>query len=143
MREAIARSPESAAAVRAALQKRRGEDGDNLYRVLWGYSDEQLRDKNEDATLVNYLSHESQDYRVLAFLTLKQITGGEFTHLYRPEVSERRRATSTQRWKQDEQDGAIVYKRPPSLPTFRPVSATDEAKGSRGSALPDFRMPPP
>ena len=38
----VAQSPDTAQAVRTTLERLRGEDGSQLYRLLWGYSPQQL-----------------------------------------------------------------------------------------------------
>ena len=70
LRAAVARSPETAASVREAFDKQRGAESAALYRMLWGYSAEDLKN-GADADLVDGLSNlDSLDVRVLAFLNL-------------------------------------------------------------------------
>jgi len=83
VKQVLAQSPESAARVRAAFEKHRGDEGKALYRLLWGFSQEQLQAEKLDGVLVGYLEHESLDFRVLAIENLRRITGK--TKSYRPE----------------------------------------------------------
>ena len=86
-------------AVRAAFEKLRGDDAAELYRMLWGYTDAQLRDEGAANQLVEYLGNESLDFRVLAIINLSSIMGK--TLLYRPEAPERRRLQYIQRVERD------------------------------------------
>ncbi len=105
--EAIAKGPESAAAVRRALEKARGADAGLLYRMLWGYSAEDLS-SGEAARLVEYLDHDSMDFRVLAIENLRRITGR--TAGYRPEVAASRRRAGVFAWREKLENGEIVPK---------------------------------
>jgi hypothetical protein len=107
LRQAAVRGPASAAAVRQALEKRYGASGLAMYRMLWGYTDRQLANK-EDARLVNDLAHETLAVRVLAFWNLKEITGTGF--FYRPEDPAQKRQQAMQRWKQLQEAGGIRTK---------------------------------
>ena len=84
LREALTRGPVAAAQVREALERQRSGEAAGLYRMLWGYSDEQLAG-GAASELVEDLLHDDLDYRVLAFLSLSDITG--VTLLYRPDDS--------------------------------------------------------
>lgn len=106
LQRALARSPESSQEVRVAFEKIRGRAaGAELYRMLWSYSPEDLA--KDAPRLVDSLSHESLDFRVLAFENLYRITGE--TYLYRPEVSEPRRRTPANRWREALAAGKVVY----------------------------------
>ncbi|MBW3598588.1 MAG: hypothetical protein KY475_15115, partial [Planctomycetes bacterium] len=107
IQRALARSPETAAEIRIALEKVRGKAaGDQLYRLLWSYSPDDL-EKGAAQQLVQYLEHEDLDFRVLAIENLRRITGT--TLLYFPEVAEVRRRTPVQRWRDKLQSGEIKY----------------------------------
>ncbi len=107
LQRALARSPETAAEVRIAFEKVRGQPaGSDLYRLLWSYSPDDLAGGAADK-LVGYLEHESLDFRVLALENLKRITGT--TLLYFPEVVESRRRVAAQRWRAKLAEGGIVY----------------------------------
>jgi hypothetical protein len=107
LRQAIIRGPASAGAVRQAIEKRFGPAGQNVYRMLWGYTDRQLA-AGEDARLVNDLDSETLAVRVLAFWNLKDITGTGF--FYRPEDPAAKRQQAIQRWKQFCEAGSIRVK---------------------------------
>lgn len=104
LRQALARGPGVAEKVREAFLRRRGDDGEELYRMLWGYSDEDLA-AGADKKLVSLLSHDSLDYRVLAFWNLREITGKGLN--YRPEYTSARRQQSVRRWQERANAGEI------------------------------------
>ncbi len=110
--DALARGPESAAQMRTAFERMRGDHGAELYRLLVGVGPEGL--PAEAPKLVAYLSHDSLDYRVLAYINLKRITG--LTKLYQPQQTEARRSQSVRRWQQMADEGTIVFRSPPALP---------------------------
>ncbi len=74
LKAAMVRGPDTAQKVLLAFEKHRGADAPALFRMLWGYTPEQLAG-GEAATLVEYLNHDSLDFRVLAFNNLREITG--------------------------------------------------------------------
>lgn len=133
LQAAIARSPATAGKVRAMLEKERGKDGDDLYRLLWGYNKDQLQ-SGSAAALVDYLDNDSLDFRVLAIYNLQQITGK--THQYNPQETPAIRAPSVRDWRNDLKDGRIVPKgSPPSkseASAARPPSAPTESDAARG-----------
>ncbi len=106
LKEAIARGPETAAAIRQSLEKKFTNDAPALYRMLWGYTDRDL-EGGEDARLVKYLDSEILAYRVLAFSNLREITHEGL--YYRPEVPAAKRQQPVQRWKQEQQIGKIRW----------------------------------
>jgi hypothetical protein len=128
LQRVLARSPQTAAEVRIAYEKIRGRPlALELYRLLWSYSPEDLAGGDAEK-LVAYLSHESLDVRVLAIENLRRITGA--THLYRPEVTEVRRRTPVQRWRDSLTSGEIKYSEkilmlPPRLPEPAPTIEED------------------
>ncbi len=104
-REAMARDPATAAAIRQTWERRHGkEDGQRLYRLLWGYSPDQL--KEEAPKLVKLLEHEMIEFRALAFVNLQEITGA--TQGYRAEKTAARRRSAVSRWKTMLEKGEIV-----------------------------------
>ena len=102
--EAVALSPQSAAAVRLTFERHYGAAGADLYRMLWGYSQEDLT-AGEAARLVNFLEHDNLAFRVLAFNNLRDITGHGLT--YRPEYPPTQRRQLVQRWKEKLDAGEI------------------------------------
>jgi hypothetical protein len=113
--KAVQRGPATAALVRKALEKHRHADAKNLYRLLWGFSVDDL-ETGWDAKLVEYLDNDAMEYRVLAFENLQRITGGK-SLLYRAELHADRRRPFVQRWRDRLTTGGIKYVTPPiSLP---------------------------
>lgn len=107
LRQALARDQQTAAAVRGALQAARGDKAAGLYRMLWGFSEENL--KAGDATqLVDYLEHPDLDYRVLSWWCLSDITGVGFNVFFRPEASPALREQAVKTWKRKLEKGEIV-----------------------------------
>jgi hypothetical protein len=105
LRAAVARGPRTAAGVRQALEKQHGEDAAALYRMLWGYTAEELRDGNEAERLVGYLDHETLAFRVLSFWNLKELTGwGLF---YKPDQTAAKREAAVQKWNERLRSGEI------------------------------------
>lgn len=103
---AVARGPETAAQVRSAFEKLRGDEALLLYRMLWGYSAAHL--KNGAAKdLVDGLDKDSLDYRVMSFWNLQNIAGPAH-HGYRPEDTASKRRTPYNAWKEKLRQGKIV-----------------------------------
>ncbi|MDH3716569.1 MAG: hypothetical protein OES79_00485 [Planctomycetota bacterium] len=110
---AVARGPAIAAKVRKTFEKTRGESAPELYRMLWGYSREDLIAGGEAKKLVGYLDHEELDFRVLSFGNLRQLT--ELGLNYRPQDNQLQRKQSVQRWAKKADKDEIV-----PLTTARP-----------------------
>jgi len=98
LRTAMARDPETAEQIQAAFKTRRGDvDGSELYRMLWGYSAEDVADGVMNK-LVEYLNNDDWlDIRVLAFQNLREITGKPLS--YKPEASSAVRRPAYLNWK--------------------------------------------
>jgi len=117
LRESITHGQETAVQIQNAFEKHRGAaKGDKLFRMLWGYSPDNLS-HGEAARLVGYLEHESLDFRVLAFENLHHITGK--TLLYQPHRTAMRKG-SVQRWRNQLEKGEIVYRTPPRTTPTKP-----------------------
>jgi hypothetical protein len=85
LRSALARGPEVAEKVRQAFEEQRGEEGNTLYRVLRGFSKDELL-SGAAVELVDLMDDDSLDVRVLAYNTLRiSIPGSVPTFNYRPE----------------------------------------------------------
>jgi hypothetical protein len=98
LRSAMARDPETAQLIQAAFETRRGADGLELYRMLWGYSSEDVAGGVMNK-LVEYLNNDEWiDLRVLAFQNLHDITGKNL--LYKPEASSAVRRPAYLKWKE-------------------------------------------
>ncbi len=109
LRHALSRSPEIAGRLKenlAALKQ-----GKTIYRLLWGYSREQLADVGA-AELVESLESSDVEVRVLASDNLRRITGAP--HNYRPERRPDESKLTINKWKERLKDGTIDYKTLPS-----------------------------
>jgi hypothetical protein len=106
--EAIDFGPEYATKVREALIRQHGPEGEALYRILWGYSDEQLK-SGAAKYLVETLDHPELDYRVIAIWTLCDVTGQPAAYL--PQDQQPKRKTAILKWEQKLKDGQIVRKK--------------------------------
>jgi hypothetical protein len=107
LRLAVARSPETAAEVRATFVKERGTEAATfLFRTLWGYTAGDLK-SGAAKDLVEAMDNDAVDYRVMSFLTLQNITGAPH-HGYRPEDPANKRRTSYNAWKEKLRQGKIV-----------------------------------
>ena len=137
LRHALATSPEAAAEVRTTLERKRREDAGNLYRMMWGYTQQDL-ENGADAELVAALESESLDVRVLALENLREITGKYL--LYRPEAAEGNRRTSVARWREQLEAGAIRYVGPAAAEA--PAEAAP-AEGGGEDTGDDMFDPPP
>jgi len=132
LRQSLSRGPEVADQIRQSLERLRPQDATALYRLLWGYSPEQLAGDGAKE-LVGLLESPAMDVRVLASDTLRQITGAQL--LYRPEKAPAENRPSINRWQERLADGSIVYKTPPSpVPERKPLAAPEvkPAKGKEG-----------
>jgi hypothetical protein len=108
LRTALARSPQSANALRVAFASARGRElGGQLYRLLWGFTSEQL-ENGEVLRLIDWLDAPDKqlDFRVLSFWNLHHFTGLGLN--YQPAGPEKQRRASIQRWKQKLESGLIV-----------------------------------
>jgi hypothetical protein len=112
LRESVALDRETATRVRQAIEQRHRDDGDQLYRILWGYTAQEL-DEGEAEELVQYLDHPSSDFRVAAIETLKEITGT--TSLYLPHFTEAQRRSAIFKWREKLNAGQIRYAEVPEI----------------------------
>jgi len=131
LREALAQGPDEARRVQEAFQRIRIEDSKVLYRMLRDYSPEQLARDGGAAELIGFLDHKALDVRVMAFETLRRITG--VTLYYRPEASVERRRVPMQKWRERLKDGQVVHK---TLPASPPVVERKPASKSAEPAKP-------
>ncbi|MHB8953734.1 MAG: hypothetical protein ACYC4U_12260 [Pirellulaceae bacterium] len=133
MRNVMTHSPETATKIRAAFERLRGKDGQQLDRMLWGFAPEQLADGGAHM-LVDGLSSPAMDIRVLAYLNLNEITGK--TNLFQPDREPRTQRRAILSWERDLQQREIVYKVPPSLPAWLAPPPEEETEGAGASNVP-------
>ncbi len=117
---------ETVAKLQADLDKLHGEAADKMLRILQGYSPEQLAEGGA-AQLVDALEDDSMAVRVLAYITLDQITGKNQS--FRPEYRPEQEKSKVARWRKSLEEGQIVYKVPPApLPQPAPPAPGDAPK---------------
>jgi len=129
LKGALTRDPQVATQVRHAFEKEYGPEAADLLRLLWGFTEEGLRN-GEAAMLVEYLDHETLAFRVLSYWNLKEITGMGL--YYQPEFSEAKRRQSVQKWKERLASGEIWAKMSEGKPVGgdqKPESATPPKGG--------------
>jgi hypothetical protein len=138
LRSCIQRGPEVSARLKAALDRTRPDQAAELYRLLWGYSEDQLA-KDEAATLVKLLESEHMDVRVLAIQNLVTITGA--MEFYRAEKKPEDVRAAIQAWRSRLARKSITYKVPPAAiepykPIERPPGAANGVPGTKGAVAP-------
>ncbi len=111
LQSGLRRGPESAEAVREALIKVRPGAAEQLYRLLQGYTEDQLAAGGAEQ-LVSGLESNVMEVRVLALENLRRIT--DRTHLYRPEREPIQQRKALQEWQTTLSKGLITYERPAS-----------------------------
>ncbi len=102
LRQALALSPDVATRVRQAFINIRGEEAaQDLMEMVVGYNAQQVGESREAiqtgalAQLIQWLDHDSLDYRVLASHNIREITGK--SKGYRPDDSSKRRKIQLRR----------------------------------------------
>jgi hypothetical protein len=115
---------DSVTKLRADIDRLYGQESEKIFRLLQGYSPEQLA-MGGAAELVDALENESMAIRVLAFFNLMRIT--DKSQQYRPEMRPEEQKSKIASWRKLLEDGQIVYKHVPS-PLPQPASsATSDA----------------
>jgi hypothetical protein len=138
LRRGIQRGQETAGALKATIERLRPDQAADLYRLLWGYSVDQLA-KDEAANLVKFLESEHMDVRVLAIQNLMTITGA--MEFYRAEKKPEDSRAAIQAWRSRLVKKTILYKTPPAAiepykPLDRPPAAASELSAPRGAVGP-------
>ena len=110
LQAAVARGPAQATRVRKAFEKDYGEQSAKLVRLLWGFTQDQLKN-GQDAMLVEYLDDQRLIFRVLGFWNLKRITHAGL--YYQAEATAAKRQQSVRKWRQRQEAGEIRFKSPP------------------------------
>ena len=98
LRQWVPRDKQNARILKSELQKSFPPDEvDAIYRLLWGYGDDDARNQAKSRILVDWLSHDSVVIRQLAFQHIFRLTNGQ-RYDYRPLNQENQRKVSLQRW---------------------------------------------
>ena len=113
--------------MRATLDKLRGADGEPLFRMLWGYSADDLQNGAANQ-LVEGLNHDSLDHRVLAIWSLQDITGLP-NYGYNPTDLAKVRVSRVNTWKDRLRQKKIVPKDPAA------AARSKSAHGQSGSQV--------
>ncbi|MBX7164877.1 MAG: hypothetical protein K1X74_00890 [Pirellulales bacterium] len=108
---ATCRSPADTQRVAEAFARQFGAAGKQSYRLLWGFSNEQLT-AGADAQLIDALESDDLCVRRLAIWNLGQITGA--TMYYQPEQSPKSRQQAAQKWRTKLKKGEIRYGKAPA-----------------------------
>tara|TARA_R110002072_G_scaffold173600_2_gene328283 strand:- start:52324 stop:54642 length:2319 start_codon:yes stop_codon:yes gene_type:complete len=97
LRRWLPAAPENRETLRAALQKHFpiGEI-DTIYRLLWGYNDDDARNPATSKLLVDWLGHDNLVIRQLAFDQIYRLTGQRYD--YRPINPSNQRKVAVDRW---------------------------------------------
>ena len=111
VRDLVALHPDTAAGVQMSFDRQRADAGKHLFRLIWGYDSDQLAAEGA-GQLVQWLSDEAIDTRVLAFLNLKRITGK--TQLFFPEKPISQQGTAIRGWARLLEEGSIVPAQDPT-----------------------------
>ena len=107
LRSAVDRSPESAKNIIDSIGKMDTSDGAALFRLLTGFSQNQLVE-GADQELVDMLDSGSMSVRVLALENLREITGVNLN--YRPEEENAvRRKAAVKKWQVRQRKGDIRW----------------------------------
>ena len=108
LRQYIASDAKAAASVQVAVARAEFADRDNLFRLLVGYSQEELAN-GDDEKLVQFLDSASMPVRVLAIENLKAIVGDDLGYRADQENANSRRA-DIKKWDARLRKGDIRYK---------------------------------
>lgn len=138
LRQAIQRGAGTAGRVQATLQRLRPDQADDLYRLLMGFSPDQLN-KDGGLALVEFLKSDHMDVRVLTLQNLMAITGA--MEFYMPQKKPDELKASIQAWKTRQAKGTITYRTPPTpleayKPLERPPVGAAELPMLRGAVAP-------
>jgi hypothetical protein len=145
LRTAIQIGPAEAKAVHDIVVREFGDGvGAAVYRLLYGYSAKEL-EGGQLARLVDLLSHDSLVLRALSFYNLQNVAprtsqGVPVSFGYKPEDTEVRRRTPTQKWKEKLRTGMILAKETPKRAA--PAGTDKPAEESPPAPEPGVRLPP-
>ncbi|MBN1908689.1 MAG: hypothetical protein JW818_03030, partial [Pirellulales bacterium] len=119
LRQAVTRGPEAAAAVRTTIEKVHGQVGADMARMLWGYTNAQLQEK-EAKVLVNAIQAPSLTARRLGFWNLRRITGASLG--YDPNVPPEKQQLVIRNWMKRLDAGEILIATPEPAPATGPAA---------------------
>ncbi len=120
IRMLLSSSPETAARIQQAVDRRYGMQAANVYRMLWGYSPEQLV-AGGGTDLVKSLESAEVERRVVAAYTLERITGTN--HAYRASGRPETNRPAITRFNQRLADGDLIYRVAPGPRSeFKPLA---------------------
>ena len=111
LRMAVFRGPQSAAAVRKAMEQQYGPQGAELYELLWKYRADSLQPDDVNR-LVDYLGHGALAFRVVSFWNLKNLYGKR-TLYYRPDDPAGKRLAAIQKWREKLKTSPTPRSEPP------------------------------
>jgi hypothetical protein len=115
LRGGLAKNPQSAARVKSSFDRLRASRSPQLYRMLWGYNESQLK-SGAAVQLVNYLDdNDNLDVRVVAFCTLERLADKKGL-AYRPTDNARARQPFLQKWRKWAETYEPAARSAPSLP---------------------------
>jgi hypothetical protein len=108
LRTWLIQAPEHRATLQADLSQHFHEDEAlAIYRLLWGYGEQDARDRGASEQLVGWLSSESLPIRELAFYHILRLTGRR--NDYRPNSAPAHRKSAVNQWiRHLEKDGALL-----------------------------------
>jgi len=98
LRQWLPRAKQNADVLKSELQKSFPPDEvEPIYRLLWGYGNDDARNQTTSRALVDWLSHDSVVIRQLAFQHIFRLTNGQ-RYDYRPLNPQNQRNVALQRW---------------------------------------------
>ncbi|MEZ6091493.1 MAG: hypothetical protein R3C05_26460 [Pirellulaceae bacterium] len=111
LRSQVDRGGKHAQQIRASIARMNAAEATQMYRLLLGYSPEQLK-AGADFALVEALNDASLAMRVLALENLREITGTTLN--YRPQETAPRRAAAAKKWDTKLAAKDIAWEEPPT-----------------------------
>ncbi len=133
LREIVAVGPEEAKELRAAIDRRYGASAAAYYRMLWGYTADQLS-AGEGRTIIESLDHQDPGVRVLAFWNFETLSGKRVD--YRQVFDARKRKQMVQTWLQRYEDDELFRAGGGEAPTTSPAVARPDEQPDSNPAKP-------
>ena len=105
----LPRQPENRDLLRDELAKRfQPADVDVMYRLLWGFNENDAKDNDASKKLVEWLGHGEISIRELAFYHVLALTGNSKRYDYRPNASPAQRESALKSWRNHIKNGTLV-----------------------------------